>query len=73
MHPIALKLRLTMFTPAAAGLDKLREYFSYHGVWSPGVRCLRQFTIRSKVLLVMGILAAPMLPLGGYEIGRAHV
>jgi methyl-accepting chemotaxis protein len=68
MHPIALKLRLTMFTPAAAGLDKLREYFSYHGVWSPGVRCLRQFTIRSKVLLVMGILAAPMLPLGGYVV-----
>ena len=68
MHTNALKLRFTMFTTAAAGLGKLRSYFSYHGVWSPGVRCLRQLTIRSKVLLVMGILAAPMLPLGGYVV-----
>ncbi|MFN9101649.1 MAG: methyl-accepting chemotaxis protein [Betaproteobacteria bacterium] len=68
MRPNALKLRLALSTPAAAGLGKLREYFAYHGVWSPGVRCLRQMTIRSKVLLVMGILAAPMLPLAGYVV-----
>jgi methyl-accepting chemotaxis protein len=68
MHPNALKLRFIMFTTAAAGLGKLRRYFNHHGVWSPGVRCLRQLTIRSKVLLVMGILATPMLPLGGYVV-----
>lgn len=41
----------------------LQEYFRYHGVWAPGVRAMRLLTIRTKVLLLMAILSAPVIPL----------
>jgi len=49
-------------------LAGLHQYFAYHGVWAPGVRALRVLTIRAKVLLVMGILAAPLGPLAWYAV-----
>ena len=61
----SLRLRLM----AHAGFAPLtwwshvQEYFRYHGVWAPGVRALRLLTIRTKVLLLMAILSAPVLPL----------
>jgi methyl-accepting chemotaxis protein len=72
MRPAGLKLRLPLRVPLSLpnvpGLATLLEYFSYHGVWSPGVRLLRSLSIRAKVLLVMGILAAPMLPLALFVV-----
>jgi methyl-accepting chemotaxis protein I, serine sensor receptor len=61
----SLRLRLQASTGAtqATWLSGIRQYFAYHGVWAPGVRALRVLTIRAKVLLVMGILAAPLGPL----------
>ncbi len=41
----------------------LREFFAYHGIWAPGVRLLRLMTIRSKVLMLLTIVAAPTVPL----------
>ncbi len=68
MRRDGLKLRMPMTWPNWPVLGPLREYFTYHGVWSPGVRMLRSLTIRTKVLLVMGILAAPMLPLAVFVV-----
>lgn len=53
----------------------LREFFAYHGVWAPGVRALRKFSVRAKVMLVMAILAAPVLPLAWHVVAgqNAHV
>lgn len=47
-------------------LSAVREFFAYHGVWAIGVRLLRRWSIRAKVLTVMGILVAPSLPLSGW-------
>jgi methyl-accepting chemotaxis protein len=61
----SLRLRLQAgeaFQPMAWWHD-VREYFRYHGVWAPGVRALRLLTIRTKVLLLMVILSAPVVPL----------
>jgi methyl-accepting chemotaxis protein len=58
-----LSLRLPGPAMAAAGWRGLREFFAYHGVWAPGVRLLRTMSVRSKVLVVMGILVAPLAPL----------
>lgn len=68
MRPDGLRLRLPLTLPSWPALRLLREYFSYHGVWSPGVRVLRSLSIRVKVLIVMGILAAPMLPLAVFVV-----
>ena len=46
-----------------AAWSHVHEYFRYHGVWAPGVRVLRLLTIRAKVLLLMAILSAPVVPL----------
>jgi methyl-accepting chemotaxis protein-1 (serine sensor receptor) len=65
----SLRLRLqatAASTSKVPWLTGLHQYFAYHGVWAPGVRALRVLTIRAKVLLVMGILAAPLGPLAWY-------
>lgn len=56
---------------ASAGLpfrawSSLREFFAYHGVWAVGVRLLRRLTIRDKTLLILGLTAMPLLPLGAH-------
>jgi methyl-accepting chemotaxis protein len=55
--------RLPTLAHGAAWWSGLREYFAYHGVWAPGVRLLRRMPVRNKLLLVLAIGGAPMLPL----------
>jgi methyl-accepting chemotaxis protein len=40
-----------------------REFFAYHGVWAIGVRAMRLWSLRMKMLLLVGVLALPLLPL----------
>lgn len=44
-------------------LQSLREFHAYHGVWALGVRLLRRWSIRAKVLLLLAIVALPLAPL----------
>ena len=44
-------------------LNALREFHAYHGVWAMGVRLLRRWSIRTKVLLLLAIVAVPLVPL----------
>ncbi len=57
---------------ALDGWLALREFFAYHGVWAVGVRLLRAMSVRDKVLLVMGITAAPLLPLTWYVVSEQN-
>ncbi len=41
----------------------LREFFAYHGIWAPGVRALRLWSMRVKVLVLMLVMLLPLLPL----------
>jgi methyl-accepting chemotaxis protein len=59
----SLRLRLPSAALSFAWWTRLRDFFAYHGVWAIGVRLLRAMSIRDKVLLVMGIIVAPLLPL----------
>jgi methyl-accepting chemotaxis protein len=43
----------------------LREYFSYHGVWAPGVRLLRLLSIRGKMLLLTLMVLLPCVGMAG--------
>jgi methyl-accepting chemotaxis protein len=49
--------------PIVTWLSQLQQFHAHHGVWAPGVRLLRRWSIRSKVLLLLAILAVPLLPL----------
>jgi len=40
-----------------------REFFAYHGVWAFGVRAMRLWSLRMKMLLLVTVLALPLLPL----------
>jgi methyl-accepting chemotaxis protein-1 (serine sensor receptor) len=44
-------------------LKRLREFHAYHGVWALGVRLLRRWSIKAKVLLLLAIVALPLVPL----------
>jgi hypothetical protein len=46
----------------------VREFFAYHGIWAVGVRLLRKLSIDTKVLLVLALVAAPLLPLTWYLV-----
>ena len=63
LNTLRLRLQAGHFTQPQAWWGGVREYFRYHGVWAPGVRTLRLMTIRTKVLLLMAILSAPVVPL----------
>ena len=60
-----LRLRASAGLPFRAW-SSLREFFAYHGVWAIGVRLLRRLTIRDKTLLILGLTALPLVPMGGY-------
>ena len=64
----SLRLHLPALPTGWAWARSAREFFAYHGVWAVGVRLLRKLTIRTKVLIVMGITAAPLLPLSWYLV-----
>lgn len=40
-----------------------REFFAYHGVWAVGVRAMRLWSLRMKMLLLVTVLALPLVPL----------
>ncbi len=51
--------------PAAAQpwWRNLIEFFAYHGVWAIGVRVMRLWSLRAKMVLLVAVLAMPLLPL----------
>ena len=51
-----------------------REFFAYHGVWAFGVRAMRLWSLRMKMLLLVAVMAMPLLPLIVLQIAdRQHV
>ena len=54
--------------PSGAGWRGAREFFAYHGVWAIGVRAMRLWSLRTKMLLLVVVMALPMLPLMGHQI-----
>ena len=40
-----------------------REFFAYHGVWAIGVRAMRVWSLRMKMMLLVTVLALPLVPL----------
>ncbi len=67
-----LRLRLPALPSVLEGWRQLKAFFAYHGVWAVGVRLLRVMPIRTKVLLVMGILATPLAPLTWKVMSDQH-
>lgn len=45
-----------------------REFFAYHGVWAFGVRAMRLWSLRMKMVLLVAVMALPLLPLIVLEI-----
>jgi methyl-accepting chemotaxis protein len=45
-----------------------REFFAYHGVWAPGVRTFRRWTIKTKILVVLGLMGLPLVPMTSYLV-----
>ncbi len=50
------------------GWSRLRAYFEFHGIWAPGVRLLREWSIRRKLLTVLAIMGLPMVPMAAYVV-----
>lgn len=44
-------------------LRGVRDFHAYHGVWALGVRLLRRWSIRAKVLLLLTLVSLPLIPL----------
>jgi methyl-accepting chemotaxis protein len=49
--------------PSGHWWHQAREFFAYHGVWAFGVRAMRLWSLRMKMVLVVTVLALPLLPL----------
>ena len=43
--------------------QELKEFFAYHGVWAPGVRAMRLWSLRAKMVLLVAVLTLPLVPL----------
>ena len=64
----SLRLHLPALHLGGGMWGGLREFFRYHGIWAVGVRLLRKLSIDTKVLLVLALVAAPLLPLTWYLV-----
>lgn len=49
-----------------------REFFAYHGVWAPGVRTFRRWTIKTKILVVLGLMGMPLVPMTAYLVNEQN-
>ena len=54
---------LTRAAPSGQLWRAAREFFAYHGVWAFGVRAMRLWSLRMKMVLLVTVLALPLLPL----------
>ncbi len=43
--------------------NSAREFFAYHGIWAFGVRAMRLWSLRAKMVLLVTVMALPLLPL----------
>lgn len=68
----SMHLRLPTLRLGTGPWAGMREFFRYHGVWAVGVRLLRKLSIDAKVLLVLALVAAPLLPLTWYLVDRQN-
>lgn len=50
-----------------------REFFAYHGVWAFGVRAMRLWSLRMKMVLLVTVMGLPMLPLMVQQISERHL
>lgn len=55
--------------PLQPVLKALRAFFAHHGVWAPGVRLLRRLSVLTKLVLLMGLGLAAVLPLAVFTGG----
>lgn len=54
---------MTRALPSGRWLPAAREFFAYHGVWAFGVRAMRLWSLRMKMVLLVTVMALPLLPL----------
>ena len=66
MSLTSLTSRIPPLAGAMPAWAALREFFAYHGVWAPGVRFLRNVSVRAKIGVVLSILFAALIPLSWY-------
>lgn len=58
---------------AAAGLwADTRAFFRFHGVWSPGVRLLRNWSFRAKLGVVLALMGLPLLAMTWQLLAEQH-
>lgn len=61
-------------TPKAGVWRAAREFFAYHGVWAFGVRAMRLWSLRMKMVLLVTVMSLPLLPLMVQQIvARNHI
>jgi len=49
--------------PSQRWWQAAREFFAYHGVWAFGVRAMRLWSLRMKMVLLVTVMSLPLLPL----------
>lgn len=47
-----------------------KDFHAHHGVWALGVKLMRRWSIRTKVLLLLAIIALPLVPLSVHVVGE---
>lgn len=74
---MSLQNLMTRLGPASvtswtARWRSVREFFAYHGVWAPGVRTFRRWTIKTKILVVLGLMGLPLVPMTAYLVNEQN-
>ncbi len=54
---------VTRAVPSGHWWRAAREFFAYHGVWAFGVRAMRLWSLRMKMVLLVTVMSLPLLPL----------
>jgi methyl-accepting chemotaxis protein len=60
-HPLAARPDGQRMSPGQA--NPVAEFFTYHGIWAPGVRLFRSIGFRAKALIISLVFSVPIVVL----------
>jgi methyl-accepting chemotaxis protein len=73
MNPTSASLSPSHPEPARnRSWGRPRGFFRFHGIWAPGVRLLRRWSFRDKLLLVLALMGLPLLVMTWTLLAREH-
>lgn len=70
--PQLLKRAVHWVTSPEVTVERWQRYAQFHGLWAPGVRLMRDLSLRGKTFVIGACLVLPLVWLASHRVAQAH-